>query len=517
MTWASGWAASLAQGPGRLRVVLGPIGAPAQTISADEIVGPVIAQGAELQLRRWATAAPRLRVQVAGDPVRLATLRVLQQGITAQVHLETAAGEERIWAGPLLDVTTPRPGLAELTIDDPTAWALARHRGASPDWRAGLFADSTVETTLAALGTPGTGSIQVVETTLAQCFAAHPGSTRRALVEIDGQYLYLATNESVGLISGLDILQYDATVAPTTFASGTPVRIGPLIEGSPLDVLLRVLLSSGAASGGYDIMAADQGMGVPASLVDTTDAARLAPIISVPGRTDRFTFGVVEPTAAPEGGEVLAWCAALGLWPTLRQGALTVRAAVDPWGAAWAALYAGEVSDETLVAVGAHTTRAPDTVPEHLAIGWQLVLSGGFIIGLGPGYDYAGALWPSTAPQSWPATTQTYDLGWPGGGLLLPVNDRARFDATAAYDDHLFAVAARLAPWARRRCEAVEVTMRGEALGWCAGDLVGVTSRSIPGPVATGGVAVARRALWVPQSWDWTAREVQGTLYLLSE
>jgi len=517
MSWAGGWAASLAQGPGRLRVELGPIGAPAVTISADEIVGPVRAQGAELQLRRWATAAPRLRVQVAGDPVRLATLRAVQSGATAQVYLETTAGEERIWSGPLLDVSTPRPGLLELNVDDPTAWTLARHRGAVPDWRAGLFADSTVETTLAALGTPSSGSIQVVETTLAQCFAAHPGSTRRALVEIDGEYLYLATNESAGLISGLDILQYSIAAAPGSFAIGTPVRIGPLIEGSPLDVLLRVLLSSGAASGGYDLMAADQGMGIPAALVDTADAARLAPIISVPGHTDRFTFGVVEPTTAPEGGEVLGWCAGLGLWPTLRQGVLTVRAAVDPWGAAWAVLYAGEVTDETIVAVGAHTTRAPDTIPEYLAAGWPLVLSGGFAVGVGFGYDYAGALWPNVNPQSWPASTDTLDVGWPGGGLVYPVNDRARFDASAAYNDHLNALGTRLAPWLRRRCEAVEVTLRGEALGWCAGDLVGVTSRSIPGPVATGGVAVARRGLWVPQSWDWTAREVQGTLYLLSE
>ena len=517
MSWAAGWAASLAQGPGRLRVVLGPLGAPAVEIDAGEIVGPVRADGGELQLRRWATAAPRLRVQVAGSPLRLAALREVQQGITVQMYLETAAGEERVWSGPLLDVSTPRPGLCELTVDDPTAWALARHRGAAPDWRDGLFADSLVSTTLAALGTPSSGSIQVVETTLAQCFAAHPGATRRALVEIDGTYLYLATNESAGLISGLDLLQFDATVAPTTFAIGTPVRIGPLVEGSPLDVLLRVLLSSGAATGGYDIMAADQGLAVPAALVDTVDAARLAPLVEVPGYDDRCTFGALEVSAAPEGGAVLGWCAGLGLWPTLRQGVLTVRAAVDPWGVAWSALYAGEVTDEALVTVGAHTTRAPDTIPEHLAIGWPLVLSSGVISGTGFGYDYGSPLWPDTTPQSWPATTQTMDAGWPGGGAILPVNDRARFSAAAAYQAHLDALGMRLAPWVRRRCEAVEVTLRGEAMGWCAGDLVGVTSRSIPGPASTGGVAVARRALWVPQSWDWTAREVSGTLYLLAQ
>jgi hypothetical protein len=72
-------------------------------------------------------------------------------------------------------------------------------------------------------------------------------------------------------------------------------------------------------------------------------------------------------------------------------------------------------------------------------------------------------------------------------------------------------------PWWGRQVEAVEVVLSGEACGWCTGDLVAVTSAAIPGPVSTGGVAVGRRALWAPSSWDWTARQVAGTLYLLGE
>jgi hypothetical protein len=92
----------------------------------------------------------------------------------------------------------------------------------------------------------------------------------------------------------------------------------------------------------------------------------------------------------------------------------------------------------------------------------------------------------------------------------------AAFDGLPAWSAHVDDAARRLAIWYSRQCEAVEVTLAGPALGWCCGDLVSVTSAAIPGPVATGGVAVARRALWVPAAWDWAARTVSGTLYLLS-
>lgn len=509
-----GWDASLARGPGQLRLVLGPVGVPVLELGAGELVS-ARAGGAELQLRAWATAAPQLRVQVAGSAARLARVREVATGATVQLLLETEAGEERVWAGPLREVTTPRPGQLELVIDDPTAWALVRHRGASGAWRDGLFVDSLEETTLAASFTPGAGTMQLTLTSsLAHVFAAEPGATRSCLLEVqdaDGTYYVSARNESVGLMSGCEVV-YQPAVA-TTSPSGTPVRLGPLFEGSPLDVLLRVLLSTGSGGGGYDLLAADQGLGVLASLVDTTDAARVSGPLNAVGYVDRYVFAALDAQTDPEGGALLAWCAALGVWPCLRQGSLTVRAAVDPHdGAAWAALYAGEVTDAELVAVGVHSTRAPDMVPEYLGGRALATTSAGLPsepILLDP------ALGGRTTPRTWPAGPDTADLGWAGLGPVPPICVRAYTDGTPAYTEHIAAVQRRLCPWLSRQCEAVEVTLRGPALGWAMGDLVSVTSRSIPGPVADGGVAVGRRALWVPQSWDWVAREVQGVLYLL--
>lgn len=516
MSWSSGWDASLARGPGRLRLLLGSLGISPVEVGPGELVS-ARAGGGELQLRAWATAAPQLRVQVAGSPARLAQLRDVATGTTAQLLLETAAGEERVWAGPLREVTTPRPGLLELVVDDPTAWALARHRTVAGGWRDGLFVDSLEETTLAVSFTPGSGTMQLTMTTsLAHVFAAEPGGARSCLIEVqdaDGTYYVSARNEASGLMSGCQVVFFAPAGVPTTSPIGTPVRLGPLLEGSPLDVLLRVLLSTGTGGGGYDLLRGDQGLRVPAALVDTADAVRLASPLSAIGYVDRYTYAALDPQTDPEGGALLAWCAALGVWPCLRQGALTVRAAVDPHdGAAWAALYVGEVTDAELVAVGAHSTRAPDMVPEYLGGLLLTTLDYGL---QSEGVVLDPALGLRTTPRTWPVGPESYDLGHGAVGPVPPLCVRAYTDGTPAWTEHYRAVARRLCPWLSRQCEAVEVTLRGRALGWAMGDLVSVTSRSIPGPVADGGVAVGRRALWVPQTWDWVAREVQGVLYLL--
>jgi len=165
-----------------------------------------------------------------------------------------------------------------------------------------------------------------------------------------------------------------------------------------------------------------------------------------------------------------------------------------------------------LVRVGTHTNRAPDTVPEFLAGLGRLTLSYGLGV---DGIIIDPAIGLRNTPRTWPVGRDSYNLGWEAAGVVPPITVRAYHDGVPAYIEHVEALRRRLPCWLSRPCEAVEVTMRGVALGWAAGDLVSVTSRSIPGPAADGGVAVERRALWVPQSWDWVSREVQGVLYML--
>jgi hypothetical protein len=508
VTWAGGWAASLAQGRASLKVLLGPLGAPIVSIGDDELEAPVVVSGGGLRLRDWQTSAPQLRVALRGTPLRLAAVRGVAPGATVQLQLETVAGSERVFAGRLRESVTTEPGRLELVVDGAETWAQSRY--AATGWRPGLWDGFTGTSTITATYTPGDTTLHTAIPSTPFC--AGPGGPW-VLIHVDiGAGYYLAANtHAVGLLSGVTMLQWVGE-EPTAAPPGTVISYGPLVAGSPLDVLLRVLISSGAGTGGaYDVL--PDGLAIPAGLIDTVDAAALASCIGALGVVDRYTFGSTEPQREPEGGDLLAWAAYLGLWLCQRQGALTVRAAVDPHdAAAWAALYVGDVTDALLLQVGAHTTRAPDCLPEYQApLLWRatpaLLVPDGEV-------DYGvvnDPLRASLAPTTQPVGSSLAQLSYP-----VEIASIAWLIPVAEQDEHVDDLRRRVAPWWGRQCEAVEVVLGGEAMGWACGDLVSVTSIAIPGPAADGGVAVGRRALWVPQAWDWTARQVAGTLYLLA-
>jgi hypothetical protein len=507
VTWAGGWAASLAQGRASLKVLMGPLGAPIVTIGDDELEAPVVVSGGGLRLRDWQTSAPQLRVALRGTPLRLAAVRGVAPGATVQLQVETVAGVERVFAGRLRESVTTEPGRLELVVDGAETWAQSRY--AATGWRPGLWDGLTGSSTITATFTPGDTTLNTAIPSTPFC--PGPAGTSWVLIHVDiGSGYYLAANtHAVGLLSGVTVLQWDAAgSAPTAAPPGTAITYGPLVAGSPLDVLLRTLISSGAGTGGYDVL--PDGLAIPAGLVDTVDAAALASCVGAVGVTDYFTFGATEPQRTPEGGELLAWAAYLGLWLCQRQGALTVRAAVDPHeSTAWAALYAGDVTDALLLGVGPHSTRAPDSIPEYLGVRLYMVGSG--TSGGATHIVFYDPSRGSATPYTQPVGESGLDVAYPAEVIAL-----ARLAETAGWTAHYGDLARRLLPWWGRQCEAVEVVLGGEAMGWACGDLVSVTSIAIPGPAADGGVAVGRRALWVPQAWDWTARQVAGTLYLLA-
>jgi hypothetical protein len=522
VSWAPGWASSLRGGWARLTVELGPVGTPALVLEEAELSGPVVASGGSLRLRSWATSAAQLRVTVLGSPLRLAQVRAVYPGGTVAVYLETAAGRERVWCGRLREVLTQRPGAATLVVDGAEVWAQARHLATT--WRTGLGAGVTGRGSNVGAWTLGDTSLEITSVVYSPAVALcpTPSGTSYLLMELDtagGPALFSATGVSVtGLnytLTGLKLLSYPSTTTPTYTPAGADIRWGPLVVGSPQDVVARVL-ASGGGGGAYDLLPAGTGLWQPAWLLDATDIGALSSAVGARGYSDAWTWGLLD-TVTPEGAAILGWASALGLWLTQRQGSLTVRAAVDPHDAAtWSALQVGDVTDAQLVAVGAHTTRAPDCIPEYSGVVLLGVLSYGLLTPI-PALD-PQLLTSRTGPRAQPAGADGgLDGGWPGGGDVPPLTTLSYVGgSSAAFSAHFDDVERRLGPWAARLCEAVEVTLTGDCLAWAAGDLVSVTSAAIPGPAADGGVAVGRRALWVPSEWDWTARTVAGTLYLLS-
>jgi hypothetical protein len=510
MSWGTGFAASLSGGHGELKVLVGPLGAPIVTLGPDELVGDVVVAGGGLRLRQWQTSAPQLRVRVHGTALRLAAIRAVLPGATVQLQLTTSAGTERVFAGRLRETLTPRPGLLELVADSAEVFVQSRY--AATAYRDGLWQSVIGTATTTSSFTPGDATMNIG--TPAAAFSPGPSGTQWLLIRVDtgsSSYYLAADTHAVGYVGGVIVLQWDAVTAPSPIPITTVVTYGPLVVGSPIDVLLRVLTSTGAGTNGaYDVL--PDGLAIPAGLVDTADAATFAAQVGALGAVDWFSFGATVKQQEPEGGQLLAWAAHLGVWLCQRQGALTIRAAVDMQDAStWAAGYVGDVTDEVLLQAGVHTTRAPDAIPEHLGIKLDLCASSTAARYPYPILDWARAL--GDPPRSQP--TGPSDVEVTCAAEIVPLAGIP--DEKGVWTEHYEDAERRLMPWWGRQVEAVEVVLSGEACGWCTGDLVAVTSAAIPGPVSTGGVAVGRRALWAPNSWDWTARQVAGTLYLLGE
>lgn len=520
MSWSPVYLASLA-GPRRFTVLVGPPAFPAAvtTIGPEELTGSLVSSGGSLRPRSWETVAMSLPIGVAGTRQRLAELReACPPGSDVRLLMATEGGEEVVFWGRLREIVTVGPASCVFEVDGPEVFAQAQYN--PTDWRDGLF-EGQCDTTTIGPGsyTPGSGAVPVGSSMAAALMPDGDGSGGElALAKIsgpDGDFWVSWTAMGGGYLTERRVEWVPPGSAASVCAAGTAVAVGPLVQGPPWRTVLRVL--RGGSSGGLyaDLPA---GLGLSSALVDAADAQRVSNAMRAVGHSYVAFFGFTEAPSEPEGAGLLQWAASQGLWLVQRQGQLTLRCALDPWDAmAWGEFNVGEVTDADIVAVGRHTTRHPDMLPEHAGV---RAYSGDYSASGAAVYlavlDSPIASGARTTPRQRPASTEWLDLGHPAGSEVPPVC--ATTDATAGRAD---AVAEdwrrRLAPYAARIVEVAEVTLTARWLRLCAGDLVSVTSRALPGPSATGGVAAGRRAVVVPQAQDWSAGTVDVVLWFVSE
>lgn len=491
-----------------------------------------------LQLRAWASSLPVCTLQIACTPAEYqAFVAAYPLGWLMEIRAAYSGGEEVIWRGRTLDYSIGAvPGQTTFQVD--IGDLVARSLG--PDERtsyaeplfAGIGQVVAQDARIAAIGfgSVKVGTVRAEYTTTTLAFS--PGSTSVVTVA-DTTPLPLGWDYSSGVALGGAIFERDGRQAtvyfgaktatelqtlsypqmpggtptapafPTSYTIGTEVYPVGVVAGHPFDIVRGVWTSTGTGTNGlWDALPATWGLGIPVATLDTPDMSAWAlQVYGVsPGAVQLYAIQTREEW--PDASPLYAWASAVGVWPVTRQGLLSLRAAVNP-NTATSGIIAGAVTDGNLLAIGRHKVRAAGCDAE---------------------YNYLAAV-HAVYHVVYTSNGEPKPLEITGRSGTTPVTmPAARRTAASQLVEHIIGATGpvigdlgrRVAPWACRVAMEVEgVEIFGRAVGWVPGDIVTVTSASIP--IGGGAVAVDTPALWIPAEVDWETRTARGRLVFLPQ
>lgn len=545
MSWAPAFLDALDAGESMVfRVVAGSLDTIATSNGAAglRMVRAPLVTGWGLQLRTWASSLPVMSLVLAGTPADYQTLVGAHPlGRLVRVYADWSGGTELIWFGRILDYSlgaVPEQTTIRVDVADWVAYSIDRTEDATypgplfdgvgrmvrQSFRLDAFAIGEFDgslpatfradyTTLAGGFQPGVSTVVDVASTsnlpLGWDYAASAALGGAILAGPRGleATVYFAAKTSTQLQTLTYPQMPSGTPADPPFASsysiGDEVYPVAIVAGHPFTVIMGVWTSTGTAgaNGPYDQLPAAWGQAIPFTLTDATDWARWSALCYTSAVGSDPYVAIQTRREWPSGADLYAWAAPLGIWPVARQGALSLRAAVEP-AAVGAAVVAGAVTDGNLLAIGRHKVRAAGCDAEYRAL------------------PFAHATYHATNAAGVP--TPVFTLG---RSNTTPITRPAQYSPEPLdLTQHIVAETApiaqdigrRLAPWACRVAMEVEgVEVFGRAVGWVPGDIVTVTSASIP--VGGGAVAVDTPALWVPAEVDWETRTARGRLVFLPQ
>lgn len=414
----------------RVAVVLGPtytpsIGGPAanqdivfrnfgtDTATAFNCLGSSCkVAGDSLDPVRWVTTAGQLTVDVVGEqPIRAALDAGVHRGTLVEVRVtlpdDTPATDYyRVWIGRLQNIrSTGRIGSRttyQLVCYGVQSLLQARRiqtgtlsgTAAALLGESHIFADVGEETYITPLPyTVGDANLNVNSTT---GFNRETGGTGVIRVYDGTSDFYLTyTGKTATTFTGLSAAGVFGTTAANVAAGGTSiVQHVAYLTGHPLDILRRILQSTGAGTNGtWDDYPGLWGLGIPDDLVDNTDIGTW--------KTDVVDSTVVYHlliTAAKENAWawLSEWLARVGIAVVMFEGRISVRCAQDiadaspiraTWGptdanivqATWS--LASSRNTYEYVTVRADTAETPNWSPLSSSVGSLLYTtpSGGYI------------------------------------------------------------------------------------------------------------------------------------------
>ncbi|MGA0069658.1 MAG: hypothetical protein ACO3PB_09415 [Miltoncostaeaceae bacterium] len=492
------------------------------------LVGPITASGMGLALRTWPRAAGGLTFQVAADRARAELLRAV--GDVGDVVEITATApstgaSERVWLGRVDDLVYEAAGTVLVVACSDAVTLVQSRLGVTTGWQDHLFPTLARERAVISAeyidNLPAPGMASAYDESWWQGSAAlstgpfNPGTdlvlnvsnytyftdiglgwdfststaTGVALVAPSGggqpyHVTYTGVDTGTSDLTGLDYpVTYSGNPPDPPFVTFNPAGAASIapsawVYGHPFDVLSALITSSGTGTNGpWDVLSADWALRFPTGYFDGFDVLSKKALIrrsDPPADTARYAFWTLK---AEDPGVLWRWAAPLGIWPVHRQGMLTLRACCDPHSPYSAAAFAGSIDDGMILAVGAQGRRASgmDVEVNSLSVqvgDWSIPSAAPSVTVYGAG-GAAGSMNPRTSPS---LQTQELDL-----------TRHILKDVTGLDND----VERRIAPWWSRIAPWAEVELRADALQWCAGDLVRVTSRLLMGEGLTFGVVDA--------------------------
>ena len=422
--------------------------------------GPTI-QGSRVTPQTWASTIGQFTVPLVGDigtllrKVSRGTVVVLEMGFLGWVPSDF----ETIAFGQVSAITGSPPAWT-LTCLDPLA--MLRQRLTSFSTRLALFHGQFAATTLSANYTAGDATINVASTT---SFYRQTGGTYAIKITptTGDPFHLLATGSTSTTFTGStdgDFVVWDEDTSSYVSAvvdavSGDAVTGAVYLEGHPLDIVRRLLLSTGAGTNGvWDDYPQLWGWAIPEYLVDVDDIGGWKSYV-VAVSSGSYTWQLV---IEEEINDPLGWLAGLladaGMYFTTRMGLLTVRSAqlhtsvtASPW------MTDEEILDEHITAARFIGLWDPQTTTEYTTTAITTA---------------TGTLETDDDLQTLPAAAlRTYD-----------VSDRVFTNQAAVRSE----MAGRLTESSCRVPEAIELVLRG--LAWArltAGDLPRVTTPRLRG------------------------------------
>lgn len=431
--------------------------------------------GGSLDPVRWSVTSDQLTVQVVGEKaVRAALDAGVHRGTVVEVKVSLppdnpATDGYRVWIGRLQNIQSAGQfgGRTVYTLTAYGVQSLMQTRRLQAGTSAGtgaallgeskLFYDVGEATYITPLGyTVGDTSLGVNSTT---GFNRETSGTGVIKLDDGTNSFYLTyTGKTASAFTGVSATGKFGTTAANMAAGGTSVVTHvAYLTGHPLDILRRLLQSTGAGTNGtWDDYPGAWGLGIPDELVDDTDIASW--------KTDvvdsTLTYHLLIEAAQENAWTWLSsWLSRTGIAIVLYEGRISVRCAQD-------------IADASPIRGSWGLT---DGGCESLA--WSLAES------RSP-YEYVVIATSTADPASYSPLSSTYGslmYTTPGGGFLA-VDLRDVSYRETGYGDIEADVEARRWHWACGIPERVEVTVanRGPA-SLCPGDIIQATTRAVFG------------------------------------
>lgn len=329
MSWPPAFVAALGVTPLRLswRVVavstlLAPTAAPPITVRA--LTTNVRVMGDAVEPVTWSPTWGGFEVEVATTTMSELTLYAKGTVCQLQLSLDDGANWRPAALGVLQNVRYQMPR-AMLSFGGLGPMLASRYDFAGVSF--GLFENIGSTTTTTAGYTAGDATVTVSSTA---DFERETGGSYLIQLSSGGTSFYLTATGSTGTtFTGCSATGALGTTA-ANLSSGATVTEIAYISGHPLDCARKILASTGTGTNGsYDTLPASWGLGLPDALFDHADIGATRQLVAP--SSGSWTMAMYSGAAVTDPlAWLLTWLTPIAVWPTVRQGLLTFRAARIP-------------------------------------------------------------------------------------------------------------------------------------------------------------------------------------------